>query len=119
MRDKHSLKFNLLEKFCTRYIFNMFHILTYMKVLHSENMPLTGVDDSMTSTADGLVLSSHFRSYVHGTSGLCLIPVFIQPPCVKAYCVLVPVMCGLKGASRVTHLSAHLCRIYSVMKKNY
>ena len=90
-----------------------------MKVLHSENMPLIGVDNSVTSTVDGLVLSSHFRSYVHSTSGLCSIPVFIQPPYVKAYCALVPVMCGLKGAWRIRHLSAHLCRIYSVMKKNY
>ena len=71
------------------------------------------------STVDGLVLSSHFRSYVPSTSGLCLIPIFIHPPCVKTYCVLVPVMCGLKGALRVRHLSSQLCRAYSMMKKNY
>ena len=70
------------------------------------------------STVDGLVLSSHFRSYVHSTSGLCLIPVFIHPPCVKAYCVLVLCDVWAEGSNE-RHLSSQLCRAYSVMKKNY
>ena len=62
------------------------------------NTSLIGTNNSTTSTVDGLVLPCHFRSYEHSTSGLCFIHIFIHPPYVRAYCVLVPVLCELKGA---------------------